>query len=196
MPAQPHQRSLRFHSQQGSRERCSTSSLFLGYLEENPCKVRTHLHPRRETRHDGEGFESRGSAMGALDRKSNPRRVNPPEPSLWETASGHTKAHSQGALTPPLVTPRLTLRVHSPRATHPLTPPSRSLLPHSYTHRRVHGGMVAAATRPLRVTILIPNILSPSTRAQQERRTVLVHGTRLGASPSDRNWGRVDEQQG
>ena len=38
--------------------------------------------------------------MGALDRKSNPRRVNPPEPSLWETASGHTKAHSQGALTP------------------------------------------------------------------------------------------------
>ena len=27
-------------------------------------------------------------------------------------------------------------------------------------------------------------------------RTVLVHGTRLGASPGDRNWGRDDEQQG
>ena len=144
--------------------------------------MRTHLHPRRETRHDGEGFESRGSAMGALDRKSNPRRVNPPGPSLWETASGHTKAHSQGAPT----------QSYSPPYT------SFSLFAASLVHsqasaRRDGGGRDATAL----VTILIPNIsISPSTRTQQVRRTVLVHGTRLGASPSDRNWGRVDEQQG
>ena len=119
--------------------------------------------------------------MGALDPKSNPQRVNPPGPSLWETASGHTKAHSQGAPTPSYSPPYTSFSLFA-----------ASLVHSQASARRDACGRDATAL----VTILIPNILPHSTRAQQERRTVLVHGTRLGASPSDRNWGRVDEQQG
>ena len=92
------------HSE-GPKEAAALADVLSGLLGGESLKVRIHPHPRQGTIVDGEGFESGASAMGALDRKSNPRRVNPPDPPCGIQ---------------PLVTPRPTLRVQPPRALTPL----------------------------------------------------------------------------